>query len=134
MMATVLIVDDDPNARLLVSTLLTHGGHEALESADARDALAIALERRPDLIITDLSLPEMSGSEFIRALRLDARTRSTRVALYTATAIDAAMRDFMQIYGVVAALPKPAEPRELLAAIEGALGQRQSRISGKSSP
>ena len=133
-MATVLIVDDDPNARLLVTTLLTHGGHEALEAADARSALAIALELQPDLIITDLSLPQMSGSEFIRALRAEARTRATRVALYTATPIDAAMRDFMQIYGVVAALPKPAEPRELLAAIEGALGHRQSRISGKSSP
>ena len=121
-MASVLIVDDDPNARLLVTTLLTHGGHEALEAADARDALAIAIELQPDLIITDLSLPQMSGSEFIRALRAEARTRTTRIALYTASALHPAMRDFMQIYGVVAALPKPAEPQELLAAIEDALG------------
>ncbi len=121
-MATVLIVDDDPNARLFVRTLLTHSGHEALEAADARDALAIAFELQPDLIITDLALPQMSGAEFIRALRAEARTRTTRVALYTASAPDAAMREFMQIYGVVAALPKPADPQELLAAIEDALG------------
>ena len=124
-MATILIVDDDPNARLLVTTLITHGGHEAFEASDARAGLTLSREVEPDLIIVDLSLPQMSGSEFIRALRTDVGLQSTRVALYTATAQDAAMRDFMDIYGVIAALPKPSEPRELLAAIERALGHCQ---------
>ena len=134
-MARVLVVDDDPDARLLVITLLAHGGHSALEAANGEQGLQRAIAEQPDLIVTDLSLPGMSGPEFLRALRADERTRALRVALYTASTIDAAMRDFMQIYGVVSALPKPAEPRELLAAIEALLaGQRQSRISGKSSP
>ncbi len=133
-MACVLIVDDDPNARLLVTTLLAHGGHTALEASSGEQGLELALERQPDLVITDLSLPGMSGPQFLRALRADERTRPLRVALYTASTIDAAMRDFMEIYGVASALPKPAEPRELLAAIERALGQDQSRISGMSSP
>jgi len=134
-MATVLILDDDPNARLLLTTLLAHGGHSPTEAADGEHALALARERRPDLIVFDLSMPKMSGAEFLRALRADEQTRDLRVALYTATELDAAMRDFMEIYGVVAALPKPAEPAELLAAVDAALGiQRQSRISGKSSP
>lgn len=134
-MACVLIVDDDPNARLLVTTLLAHGGHTTLEAAGGEQGLQLAVEHQPDLIITDLSLPGMSGPQFLRALRAEVRTNKLRVALYTASAVDAAMRDFMEIYGVVSALPKPAEPRELLAAIEAALGdQRQSRISGKSSP
>jgi len=123
-MASILIVDDDPSARLLVHTLLTHAGHEVFEAADGRIGLAIALDVEPDLVIIDLSMPVLSGTEFLRALRRDARTRTTRVALYTATTIDAAVRDFMEIYGVVSALPKPAEPRELLAAVEAALGHR----------
>ncbi|HTV91478.1 MAG TPA: response regulator [Verrucomicrobiae bacterium] len=121
-MACVLIVDDDPNARLLVTTLLAHAGHVALEAASAEQGLNLAFERQPDLVITDLSLPGMSGPQFLRALRADQRTRSLRVALYTASTIDAALRDFMEMYGVVCALPKPAEPRELLASIDAALG------------
>ena len=123
-MASVLIVDDDVNARLLLRTLLTHAGHAVFEAADGRDGLALAFEVEPDLVIFDLSMPVMSGAEFARALRKDSRTQTTRLALYTATVIDAATRDFMDIYGVVTALPKPAEPRELLAAIDGALGHR----------
>ncbi|MGA7571445.1 MAG: response regulator [Candidatus Aquilonibacter sp.] len=133
-MASVLIVDDDPNARLLVATLLAHGGHTTLEAPSGERGLELAVEHLPDLVITDLSLPGLSGAQFLRALRADERTRMLRVALYTASTIDDAMRDFMQIYGVASALPKPAEPRELLAAIEEALRQDQSRISGMSSP
>ena len=133
-MATVLVIDDDANARLLVRTLLAHAGHTALEAASAEQGLEFAIEARPDLIIVDMSLPGISGPQFLRTLRADERTRALNVALYTASTIDAATRDFMQIYGVATALPKPAEPRALLAAIEGALGQRQSRISGISSP
>ena len=120
-MACVLIVDDDPNARLLVTTLLAHGGHTTLEAPSGERGLELAVERQPDLIICDLSLQGMNGAQFLRALRADERTRALRVALYTASTIDAAMRDFMEIYGVVSALPKPAEPLELLAAVEGAL-------------
>lgn len=120
-MASVLVVDDDPNARALVVALLAHAGHQALEAADGARGLERAIECRPDLVLIDLSMPAMSGPQFMRALRADERTRATRVALYTASDVDAALRDFMQIYGVVAALPKPADPRELLAAIEAAL-------------
>ena len=134
-MATVLIVDDDPNARLLVTTLLTHGGHEALEAADAREQPWRSRSSvQPDLIITDLSLPEMSGSEFIRALRCGrTHPHDAGRALYGDhdRCCDARLHADLRRGS---ALPKPAEPRELLAAIEGALGQRQSRISGKSSP
>ena len=120
-MASVLVVDDDPNARALVVALLAHAGHQALEAPDGARGLERAIECRPDLVLVDLSMPAMSGPQFMRALRADERTRATRVALYTASDVDAALRDFMEIYGVVAALPKPADPRELLAAIEAAL-------------
>jgi CheY-like chemotaxis protein len=120
-MATVLIVDDDPHARLLVTTLVAHAGHVAFEAAGGAEGLASAAQHQPDLVVMDLSMPGMSGPEFVRALRTDPRTRYSRVALYTASRMDEAMRDFMAIYGIASALPKPAEPAELLAAIERAL-------------
>ncbi len=120
-MATVLIADDDRHTRFLVNTILTHVGHTVIEAVDGAEALARARADAPDLILLDLSMPGMSGPEFLRALRADPRTERTIVALYTATPMNAALRDFMEIYGVSHVVPKPAEPAALIEAIERAL-------------
>ena len=120
-MAAILVVDDDPNARLLLRTVLTYAGHSVSEASNGGEGLAAAADERPDLIVLDLSMPSMGGPEFVRALRADPRCQSARVALYTATAMNAATRDFMEMYGIRSAIPKPSEPTELLAAVERAL-------------
>jgi CheY-like chemotaxis protein len=120
-MARVLVVDDASETRLLVRTLLTHAGHEVFEAADGAAALSSVLEHQPDLVLLDFSMRGMSGPEFIRALRIDSRITRTMVALYTATAMNPALRDFMEMYEIEHTIPKPSEPRELLAAIERAL-------------
>jgi CheY-like chemotaxis protein len=120
-MATVLIVDDDRDTRLLVRTVLTHAGHTVVEAASGAEGLATAAEHRPDLVLLDLSMPSMSGPEFVRALRAGAKTRATAVALYTATPPNAALRDFMEMYAIRGVVPKPSEPLELIAAVERAL-------------
>jgi CheY-like chemotaxis protein len=119
--ARVLVVDDAPETRLLVRTLLTHAGHEVFEAADGAVALSSAAEHQPDLVLLDLSMPTMSGPEFIRALRANPRVTRTVVALYTASAMNPALRDFMGMYEIEHVIPKPAEPLELLAAVERAL-------------
>jgi CheY-like chemotaxis protein len=120
-MARVLVVDDVPETRLLMRTLLTYAGHQVLEAADGAVALSSALEHQPDLVLLDFSMPAMSGPEFVRALRTDPRVMRTIVALYTATTMNAALRDFMEMYKIEHVIPKPSEPRELLAAVERAL-------------
>ena len=120
-MATVLIVDDDPDTRALVHVVLTHAGHAVLEAGDARDALAGAAADRPDLILLDLSMPGTSGTEFLRALRADPCTRESAVALYTASPMTPALRDFIEMYAICAVVPKPSEPAELIAAVSRAL-------------
>ncbi len=120
-MAVILVVDDDPNARLLLRTLLTHAGHRVIDAANGADGLSAAARARPDLIVLDLSMPSMGGAEFVRALRADPRCATARVALYTATAMNAALRDFMEMYGVSDVIPKPSEPLKLLAAVRNAL-------------
>ena len=120
-MARVLVVDDAPETRLLVRTLLTHAGHEVFEAADGAVALSSATQHKPDLVLLDFSMPAMSGPEFIRALRADPRVRRTVVALYTATAMNPALRDFMETYEIAHVIPKPSEPLELLEAVERAL-------------
>jgi CheY-like chemotaxis protein len=122
-MATVLIADDDRNTRLLVRTVLTYAGYTVIEAEDGRKALSLAAEHGPQLILLDLSMPSMSGPEFLRALRANARTSGTPVALYTATAMNPALRDFMEMYAIRHVIPKPSEPAQLLASVERALNQ-----------
>jgi len=119
--AKVLVVDDEDANRLLASTVLRHAGHLPTEAGTAGEALRIARSELPDLVLVDLSLREGSGADLIRALRADPATRQLRVALYTATHINPALRDFMQLYDVRCVVPKPSEPQELLRAVEAAL-------------
>lgn len=122
-MATVLIADDDRNTRLLVRTVLAHAGHTVLEAKDGSEALELAVTHQPQLILLDLSMPSMSGPEFLRALRAQPQSKETRVALYTATAMNPSLRDFMEIYAIRHVIPKPCEPEELLASVERALNE-----------
>lgn len=120
-MATILIADDDRNTRWLVQTVLTHAGHTVVEAKDAAEALVYAAAHMPDLILLDLSMPGTSGPQLLRALRADARTGAVAVALYTASPMNAALRDFIEMYGISGVVPKPSEPLELIAAVEAAM-------------
>jgi DNA-binding response OmpR family regulator len=68
-MSKIMIVDDDPNIRELVSTLLQNHGFEACEAADGRDALQKMTNDNPDLVIVDIMMPNMDGFELCRHLR-----------------------------------------------------------------
>ena len=122
-MATVLVADDDRDTRLLVRTVLGHAGHAVVEAENGSVALSVAERKRPDLDSSGPSMPSMSGAEFMRALRVDPQTRSLAAALYTATPMNAAMRDFIEIYAMAGVVPKPSEPLEMVSAVERLLQQ-----------
>lgn len=124
-MARVLVADDDDASRLLVVTLLKYAGHQAVEASDGAAVLAAVDEASPDLLVIDLSMPGLSGSEVIQRLRRSGARLP--IALYTATQVNDAMRDFMAMYDVRTAIPKPSDPRELLAAVELSLSSRANR-------
>ena len=68
-MSKIMIVDDDPNIRELVTVLLQNHGFEACEAADGRDALQKMTNDNPDLVIVDIMMPNMDGFELCRHLR-----------------------------------------------------------------
>ena len=68
-MPTVLVVDDDPTLREVVSGYLTRAGLDVLEAGDGLDALSVARTRSPDLVVLDLTLPGLDGLEVFRRLR-----------------------------------------------------------------
>jgi CheY-like chemotaxis protein len=120
-MARILIVDDEAANRMLVTSLLKYAGHQVDEAQSAESALEAAKAHRPDLVILDLYLPGMHGTQLVKALRGHQALKSTRVALYTGTQVDAMLRDFMDVYGIVHVIPKPSEPEEFLRIVGDAL-------------
>jgi CheY-like chemotaxis protein len=67
--STILLVDDDNALRTMVKRLLTGLGHAVLEARDGNEATRMCQEQQPDLVITDLVMPDMEGLELIKTLR-----------------------------------------------------------------
>ena len=121
-MAKVLIIDDDENNRLLLATLLRHASHTPLEASKGIPGAALAAAEKPDLIVVDLSLPDISGVDLLRRLRSDSRTANATIALYTATKEAAALDELVELYNIGGIIPKPGDPRQILAEFERLIG------------
>ncbi|GIV78430.1 MAG: DNA-binding response regulator [Litorilinea sp.] len=74
MAKTILVVDDKKSLRTMVQSYLTQEGFRVVTAADGREALFVAREEKPDLIILDLMMPEMGGYEFLRVYSKEAQT------------------------------------------------------------
>ncbi len=116
-MARVLIVDDQPDNLYLLSTLLVGHGYRVDSAPNGQEALRIARQSPPDLIITDLLMPVMDGYTFLRHCKADDRLRPIPIVVYTATYTEPEDERLAARLGAAAFIVKPAEPEELLERI-----------------
>lgn len=125
--ATVLVIEDNTDmVRFLAGVLGSH--YTVLAAADGRTGVRMAVERRPDLILSDVTMPEMTGWEVISKLREDPLTRSIPVVLLTARgAPEDKLRGREQ--GADAYMTKPFQVSELMAVIRGLLRNQDDRES-----
>src|SRR5476651_1291548 len=121
-MATILIVDDRPDNRDLLVTILGYRKHSLFQAGDGSEALQIARAERPDLIISDILMPTMDGFEFVRQLRADPSISQSKVIFYTADYLKREAQGLAQSCGVTQVLTKPAEPEAIYEAVDTALG------------
>lgn len=68
-MATILIVEDTPANRVLATKILRHAGHEVTTAETGAEGVSIARERRPDIVLMDLGLPDMDGWQALKEIR-----------------------------------------------------------------
>ncbi len=122
-MAHILLLDDRALNREFLATLLGYYGHTLAEAADGVEGLARVGERKPDLVITDLLMPNMDGEEFVRRLRSDPATKDLPVIIYTATYRVREAREIADRISVRRVLAKPSEPKDIVAAVAEALGE-----------
>jgi CheY-like chemotaxis protein len=116
--ATILVCDDDPSLRELVRAVLGPG-YRFVEAADGIEALALARELRPDLIVLDVMLPGLSGIEVLEALRGSEELRATPVVVVTAWSHAEIVE---QVSGADRFVAKPFDPDELSNAVAELLG------------
>jgi DNA-binding response OmpR family regulator len=112
--ATILVCDDDPSLRELVRAVLGPR-YRFIEAADGAEALSIANEERPDLIVLDVMLPGLSGIEVLEELRSNDALKEIPVVVITAWShaeID------VQVAGADRFVSKPFDPDELSSAVE----------------
>jgi DNA-binding response OmpR family regulator len=81
---SVLVVEDDADSRDLLAYLLTLEGYKVRTARDGVNGFHVARIKKPNVIITDLSLPEMNGLDLIRQIRLEPELSETSVVVYTA--------------------------------------------------
>lgn len=86
-MATILLVEDTPANLALASKLLRAADHDVLMAETADAGITLARERRPQLVLMDLGLPDMDGWEALREIRADPSTKAMRVVAFTAHAM-----------------------------------------------
>ncbi len=120
-MKTVLIADDEPNMRLLVSATIQSDQYTVLEAADGIEAWLLIQQYRPSVVLLDVQMPGRTGLEVARAIKDDPGLSATQIIMLTAKA-----QESDQAAGRAAGadlyLAKPFSPLELLTAVERALG------------
>ena len=83
----ILIVEDDPKSIKLTRDILTVSGYATLEATDGKQGVALARDKKPDLILMDIQLPIMDGLEAAKILKSDAETKDIPIIALTASAM-----------------------------------------------
>lgn len=118
---TVLLVEDNEDNRIIYSTVLRHLGYEVVEALDGTRAIELARSVKPDIILMDISIPEIDGWEATRILKQDPVTKEIPIIALTAHAL-ADDRERATAMGFTSYLAKPVEPRAVVAEVRRWIG------------
>ncbi|MGX5817849.1 response regulator [Chitinophaga lutea] len=124
MTATILVVDDHPGIRENVAEMLTLAGYQAIEAENGKQAVEMAKEQRPDLIVCDIMMPELDGYGVLHMLRKYPETEHIPFIFLTAKTDRSDFRKGMEM-GADDYITKPFEDVELLTAVETRLKKQQ---------
>ena len=119
----ILLVDDEPGLREAVQAYLEDSGFAVQVASNARDAWQLLEQTTPDLVISDIMMPQVSGYEFLKQMRGDVRFLNLPVVFLTAKGMT---KDRIEGYnaGCDAYLSKPFDPDELVAIAENLIARR----------
>ena len=115
---SVLVIDDDPDSRIICSLVLGRGGYEVLLAESGPEGVRMAREARPSVVLMDLALPGLDGWEATEQLRSDPRTAEIPVVVFTARVLETDQARSRRM-GCAGYLVKPASPQQILSMVHG---------------
>ncbi len=124
---TILYIEDDEASRVLIQRVLTYSGYRVLIASRALEGIDLAKKHKPDLILTDINLPDMSGRDITVRLRADPRLSTVPIVALTAQSHEME-RDKTFVAGVTGYLTKPVDITTLTTKIEEYLKGRQDAV------
>ena len=125
-MANILVIDDDATIQLVFSQFLTSLGHEVMQANNGKEGMSILQETRPDLVITDIMMPEMDGLEILMQLR---KTHASVPVIAISGGMRALPVNFLQqakLFGARYVFEKPVPLDVLNKAVKELLGEAAS--------
>lgn len=123
MMYRILIVDDNDDTREMLSRLLEMEGFHVIVAEDGREGLKLSALERPDLIMSDVSMPGLSGIDMVRLLR--GKPEFMDIPIITITAYGARVQEEARQAGSDVALPKPVDIDILIMNIRSLLSSER---------
>jgi two-component system cell cycle response regulator DivK len=119
----VLIVEDQEDNRKILRDLLSNAGYDLIEAANGEEGVALAMSRRPNLVLMDIQLPVMDGYEATRRIKNNPELRSIPIIAVTSYALSGDEAK-ARAAGCDAYVTKPFSPRQLLAKVREYLPPR----------
>lgn len=114
----ILIADDEPYVARVLKLVLLKEGYEVICVNNGKQALDSYRETRPDIIVTDVKMPHMTGRELVEAIRGTDGDSETPIVVMTST-LESENRNWVSGVGGVSFVGKPVSPRELVRIING---------------
>ena len=125
---TILVVEDEPSIREVVSLYLKRAGYQVLDTDDGQQALTIVEKEGPDLIVLDLMLPGIDGLEVTRQLKNHANTKKIPIVMLTAKGEEADIVTGLEL-GADDYITKPFSPRVLVARVRAVMRREEKDIT-----
>ncbi len=131
-MADILIVDDKQDSVYILRTVFESRGHKVRQAGNGAEALTLAGDRKPDIIISDLLMPIMDGYALLQRLKSDEKLRDIPFIVYTATYTDSKDEKLARDLGADEFIIKPMDSDDLIEKLEGIIKSAGRKKSGHS--
>jgi DNA-binding response OmpR family regulator len=126
---TVLVAEDEPDIRALITFSLEYAGYRVIEALNGEDAVQLARDERPDLILLDVRMPRLNGYQACTVLKADASTKEIPVVFLSARGQETEIRQGLEL-GAEEYILKPFAPDELYRRVGGILERVERRKKG----
>ena len=118
----ILLVDDDPGEHLIIVPILSKAGYSVISARNGEQALHLALNERPDLIIMDVIMPGIKGRDLCKKIKAYDVLKNTAIVFLTAKNSEDDVKAELEA-GATAHLTKPINPTDLLRSVNGIIGE-----------